>query len=309
MNMVERLRSGFIGLLRLDRRVDEIKINQGRILAEMLVRTEREELRHYEFKVFSQWGEDGILQFLTANLDIKHRTFIEFGVEDFFESNCRFLMMKDFWRGFVIDGSEKNIQRLRSSYFYWQYPLVSRVAFITAENVVELLNESNFDRNLGILSVDIDGVDYFVLARALEHWRPSILVVEYNALFGAHRAVSVPYDSRFQRGQAHFSNVYYGASLPAFAHLASRYGYALVGVNGAGSNAFFVRSDLLNARVRAVQTEDVFRDSSFREGRNTGGTLTLANDAERLRPVRELPLIDVVSGMTFTVGELGAAEE
>ena len=308
MNMIELLKSAIVGLLKIDRRLDEIKINQGRILSEMLVRTERPELRHYEFKVFSQWGEDGILQYLTANLDIRNRTFIEFGVEDFLESNCRFLMMKDFWRGFVIDGSEKNIKRLRSSYFYWRYSLSSKAAFITAENVIELLDESKFDRNLGILSTDIDGVDYFVLQKALEQWRPSILVVEYNALFGAGRAVSVPYNRDFQRTVAHFSNVYYGASLPAFVHLASRYGYALVGVNSAGSNAFFVRTELLNSRVRAVQIEDVFRDSSFREGRDADGTLTLANGAARVRPILGLPVVDVVSGKTLKVGELGADE-
>lgn len=308
MNLIERLKFWIVGLLKIDRRLDEIKINQGRILSEMLVRTERPELHNYEFKVFSQWGEDGILQYLTANLDIRNKTFIEFGVEDFFESNCRFLMMKDIWRGFVIDGSEKNIHRLRNSYFFWQYPLASKVAFITADNINELLDESKFDRNLGILSTDIDGVDYFVLEQALEQWRPSILVVEYNALFGSDRAVSVPYDREFQRRLAHFSNVYYGASLPAFVHLASSFGYSLVGVNGAGSNAFFVRNELLNARVRAVKTEAVFRDSSFREGRDADGTLALANGAARLRPIYELPLVDVVSGEPLKVGELGVAE-
>ena len=66
-------------------------------------------LKDYEFKVFSQWGEDGILQCLTSTIEIPEKTFIEFGVEDFFESNCRFLMMKDNWRGFVMDGSAANM--------------------------------------------------------------------------------------------------------------------------------------------------------------------------------------------------------
>ena len=109
-------------LLQLDRRIDEIKINQGRMLTQMQTPNEAGPLWQYEFKVFSQWGEDGIIQFLVNHLDISHRTFIEFGVEDFSESNCRFLLMKDYWHGFVIDGSEKNMARLRASYFFLAAP-------------------------------------------------------------------------------------------------------------------------------------------------------------------------------------------
>src|SRR5688572_4954960 len=99
---------------KIDRELDDIKINQGRILSELNARKQASPLDAYEFKVFSQWGEDGIIQFLTSSLQIKNRTFIEFGVEDFFESNCRFLLMKDNWSGFVMDGSARNIERLRS---------------------------------------------------------------------------------------------------------------------------------------------------------------------------------------------------
>ena len=104
-------------LLKLDRHTDAIKINQGRILTQMQRPDATKPLWQHEFKVFSQWGEDGIIQFLVNHLNVANRTFIEFGVEDFAESNCRFLLMKDYWSGFVIDGSEKNIARLRASYF------------------------------------------------------------------------------------------------------------------------------------------------------------------------------------------------
>ena len=158
---VRKLYDVTLKLLSLDRRLDEIKINQGLILTELNRHKDSFILSDYEFKVFSQWGEDGILQYLTANIDIRNKTFIEFGVEDFLESNCRFLLMKDVWQGFVIDGSFRNIDRLMASYFYWQYPLSAKAAFVTCENVSELLAESGFDRDIGILSVDIDGVDYF----------------------------------------------------------------------------------------------------------------------------------------------------
>ncbi len=64
----------------------EIKINQGLILTELNRSKESKNIQHYEFKVFSQWGEDRIIQKLIDSIDIENKTFIEFGVEDFSES-------------------------------------------------------------------------------------------------------------------------------------------------------------------------------------------------------------------------------
>lgn len=303
MRRLTRAWRSAMAISKFDRVVDDIKLNQGRILAEMHVSKMSSDLLDHEFRIFSQWGEDGIIQFLVQDLHIANRCFIEFGVEDFSESNCRFLLMKDRWSGFVIDGSRRNIDRLRSSYYYWQYPLQGIQAFITRENIAELVARSGFGAEPGILSVDIDGVDYFVL-ESLGHLRPAILIVEYNAVFGSKRAVTVPYDPKFVRSRKHESNLYYGASLPAFLNLASARGYAFVGVNGAGSNAFFVRRELLRGRVHESSLQTCYRDSTFREGRDASGALSLlAGDARRI-PIAALPLVDVVSGATVTVGDL-----
>lgn len=290
-------------LLQLDRRLDEIKMNQGRMLTNMQRMASPGPLWQHEFKVFSQWGEDGIIQYLVNHLGIKHHTFIEFGVEDFAESNCRFLMMKDQWQGFVIDGSPSNMERLRGSYFYWQHQLNCKASFITRENVSGLLDESGFDKDLGILSVDIDGVDFHVL-EALADWRPAILIVEYNDAFGWERPVSVPYDPAFVRRQKHPSNQYWGANLPAFLHLANARGYALVGTNSVGSNAFFVRRDLLNEQVHEVALSTCVRLASFRDSRGSRGELTFLSGLDRAKAMANLPVIDVVTGQTLVVGDL-----
>ena len=302
---LNRLAEALPRLLQLDRRIDEIKINQGRMLTQMQRPDAAGPLWQYEFKVFSQWGEDGIIQFLVNHLDIAHRTFIEFGVEDFSESNCRFLLMKDYWHGFVIDGSEKNMARLRASYFYWQHQLSCKASFITRENVAALLDESGFDKELGILSVDIDGVDYHVL-EALGQWRPAILVVEYNDAFGTQRPVTVPYDPAFVRRQKHVSNQYWGANLPAFCHLADQRNYALVGINGVASNAFFVRRDLLNEHVREASLVSCSRQASFRDSRGANGGLTFLSGSSRAYAMADMPVVDVVTGQTLTVGALHA---
>lgn len=289
--------------IHLDRRLDEVKINQGRILCELNRSKHSVLLSDYEFKVFSQWGEDGIIQFLTQSLAISNRTFIEFGVEDFFESNCRFLLMKDLWSGFVIDGSPDNIGRLRSAYFYWRHPLQATASFITRENVGDLLDEAGFAKDVGILSIDVDGVDYHLL-EMLDQWRASIVIVEYNSLFGSSRRVTVPYDASFQRNKAHWSNLYWGASLPAFSSLLNDRGYALVGVNSVGSNAFFVRRELLNQRVQETSIAKCFRISTFREGRTEDGQLSLQSATKSGSVIGGLPLLDLESGLTINVSDI-----
>ena len=285
------------------RRDETILINQGRILAHLNEQSNSKILSKYEFKIFSQFGEDGIIQHLIQNLDIKNRTFIEFGVEDFQESNCRFLMMKDLWQGFVIDGSSKNLRTLRDSYFYWQYQLQSTCAFVTKDSVNSLLDSSGFDKNIGILSVDIDGVDYHVL-NSLDNWNPSILIVEYNSVFGKSMAVSVPYKADFVRNEAHHSNQYWGASLAAFTKLANNRGMALVGVTSTGQNAFFVQRALLNDRISEVGVDECFTDMCFRDSRDESGKLTFLSGRDRKSQIKDLPLIDVVTGEELTVGEL-----
>lgn len=300
---LENLFDSIARLTKIGRQLDDVKINQGRILAELNRNKKHKRLDDYEFKVFSQSGEDGIIQYLVSNLEIKNKTFIEFGVEDFYEANCRFLLMKDNWNGFVIDGSSKNIRRLRRSYFCWQYPLQCRAAFITRENVDSILAESGFDSEVGILSVDIDGVDYHVLS-ALKNWKPSILIAEYNAIFGSERAVTVPYDPSFSRTPKHHSNLYYGASLPALLNLVGERGYALVGTNSTGNNAFFVRRNLLNEVVREIALTDCFKESRFRESRDPKGSLTFLDGTARRRCIADMPLVDVVSGQTLRVRDL-----
>lgn len=293
-------------LLKNEERQDSVLVNQGRLLARQNQALRLPNLWDYEFKVFSQWGEDGILQHLTSRLAIRHKTFIEFGVETFHESNCRFLMTKDHWSGFVVDGSQDNMRRLQQSYFYWRSPLRCRAEFLTAENVADVLDESGFKAGLGILSIDIDGNDWHVLKR-LHDWQPDIFIVEYNAVFGRQAAVTVPYHPEFQRSKAHYSNLYYGASLPAFATLLGERGYALVGVNGVGSNAFFVRRQLLNVDVREVSIAECFRDSVFRESRRVDGALSFLSGAARLEQIGDLPLLDVLSGQTLAVRDLVVA--
>lgn len=287
----------FLGprLDRLEQRIDQAAVNQGLILCALDRDNPSPDLRDHEFKVFSQWGEDGIIQFLTRVIEVPNRTFIEFGVGDFSESNCRYLMEKDDWKGFVLDGSGRDIRRLRGFPFFWKHQLEAVEAFLTRENIEGLLARSGFPADLGLLSIDVDGIDYHLL-EAITAFTPRILVCEYNPVFGGERKITVPYDPAFRRTEKHFSNLYFGASLGAIAWLAERKGYALVGTNSTGSNAFFVRRDLVDGRLRALTVGEAYAPSLARESRDRRGALTFVGGEDRLALIRGLPVLEVEKG-------------
>jgi hypothetical protein len=219
-------------------------------------------LRDAEFRVFSQFGDDGIIQYLIHLLEPVEERFIEFGVEDYGESNTRFLLMNDNWTGLVIDGSREHVAHICRQDYHSRHTLTAAHAFVDRSNVNALFRDNGFTGGLGLLSIDIDGNDYWVW-EAIDCVEPVVVVCEYNAVFGASRAVTVPYELTFQRTRAHPSNLYFGASLGALCLLAGRKGFAFVGANSAGNNAYFVRQDrlgplrALRAGVRRFQVPGV----------------------------------------------------
>ncbi len=247
-----------------------------------------------EFRVFSQWGEDGLIRHLVTQVPVPRRIFVEFGVEDYQEANTRFLLANGGWSGLVMDASEANVQAIRRDPLFWQHNLKARQAFVTRENVNQLLAEQGLSGDIGLVSIDIDGNDYWVW-EALTAISPAIVVIEYNARFGPDRAVTVPYDAGFDRAKAHPSMIYYGASLRALWLLGERRGYALVGCNSAGNNAFFVRRDLMSAALAARSPEAAFVAAQFREARGGDGALALLDPAQEAEILRSLPLVDVES--------------
>jgi hypothetical protein len=192
----------------------------------------------------------------------------------------------------VLDADEAAIARLRRSPLSWRHHLKAVTTFITRENINELLQTHGRTGEIGLLSIDVDGNDYWIW-EAITVVQPCIVVVEYNGLFGSERAVTVPYDAGFRRGQAHPSHLYMGASLRALVRLGTRKGYAFVGTNQAGNNAFFVQRERLPQSLPELTVEEGFTAPQFREGRGADGKLTLASAAENALIVQDLPLVEV----------------
>ena len=180
----------------------------GRIEARQCAALGAADLQANEFQVYSQWGEDGIIQHLLRHVPVARKIFIEFGVQDYTESNTRFLLVNDNWAGLVIDGNADDIAFIRRDDIYWRRNLKAVHAFITRENINALFAEHGVSGEIGLLSVDIDGNDYWVW-EAIDSVSPAIVVTEYNSRFGPERAVTVPYDPAFVREKAHHSGIYY----------------------------------------------------------------------------------------------------
>ncbi|MDH5561402.1 MAG: hypothetical protein OEY59_11185 [Deltaproteobacteria bacterium] len=295
---------GKISTYELDKKIDTVLMLQG------LAQVQRVgSLKHIlgvediEFKVYSQWGEDGIIQFLIQHIDLPNKIFVEFGVENYTESSTRFLLKNNNWSGLVIDGSEENYQYIRNDEISWRYELDAICSFITRENINELISSRIKEKEIGLLSVDIDGMDYWVWEE-IDCVEPAIVICEYNSLFGDQLEVVIPYRSDFIRSKAHVSNLYFGASIKAFIRLGKQKGYTFICTNSAGNNAFFVRDDLVNSKLSKLGLSKTFHKSKFREARDSNGQLLLKNTHELIHILNDKEIIDLQNGKNTTIREL-----
>ncbi len=268
--------------------IDELKVLQGRMLANWnnFNNNSPRSIQEKEFKVFSQWGDDGIIQWL-VNVIKTPKTFIEFGVENYRESNTRFLLMNNNWEGMVIDGSEENIRFIRNdiiSYAHHVYPVH---AFITRENINALLSRAPFGRDLGILSIDIDGNDYWVWEK-INVVNPCILILEYNAHFRLNHW-TIPYKDDFVREVNNDRMNYWGASLASLAALSEKKGYDFIGCNSAGNNAYFVRKDL-SGGLPKPSVEEGYEYAKYRETKDSLGMRV--SDRDRLATIAGMPVFN-----------------
>lgn len=245
-----------------------LKVNLGQIQSQLNSgKSLKTDLSEFEFQVFSQFGDDGIIQWLINYLDIPNKTFVEFGVEKYIESNTRFLLFNNNWRGLVIDGEEQNVNYIKNDVVSYLFNLQSLASFITKDNINELISSKGFQKDLGLLSIDIDGNDYWIW-NSLVDINPIIVISEYNAEFGLN-PWTIPYKDDFVWDKV--NNMYYwGTSLTSLCDLADKKGYSFVGCNSHGNNAYFVRNDKMKD-LKKVSPVDGFVKAKFLLSRNAAG--------------------------------------
>jgi hypothetical protein len=222
------------------------------------------ELTDTEFRCFSQNGEDGILLYIFSILGTTNKRVVEIGAGDGIECNSANLIINHGWQGLLLDCDEQNTSRGREFYAKCQDtfadPPTQVACWVTAENVNSLIADTGFAGDVDLLSLDIDGMDYWIW-QAIRCISPRVIILEFNPVWGADRAVSIPYqaDYRIDYGRRPY---YAGASLSAFVKLGREKGYRLVGAQRLGFNSLFVRSGVGEDLLREISPRQCFESNS-----------------------------------------------
>ena len=245
----------------ITRRIDA----QNQLLCEMHTRQLLESspynapgrLERHGFRSFSQNDEDGITQEIFERIGVAPATFVEFGVGDGLQSNSRLLLYRG-GRGLWIEADAEESHKVERAFAaeLASRQLQLRASFITRDNINELIASAELGE-LDLLSVDIDGNDYWIWD-AIDS-RPRVVVIEYNAKFRPPTAWVMAYNERHRWNRSD----YQGASLQSLANLGRKKGYQLVGCSFAGVNAFFVRGDLVRGQFAEPDVAALYNPPRF----------------------------------------------
>jgi hypothetical protein len=200
-----------------------------------------QDLRAYERRVYSPGGEDGIIQEILHRIGVEPRYFVEFGVKSGTECNCARLALQENWLGLFVESDDARFQQLTESYHSsWGVRCIR--ATVSSRNIEHLLADNGAPFNLDVLSIAVDGNDYW-LWNGLNRWRPRLLVIAYNGYFPPSQkwVMQENLEHRWD------GTSYFGASLASLTALARKKGYTLVATESCGRTAFFVRDDLATA--------------------------------------------------------------
>lgn len=287
--------SGLRSLLRppdygtMQKRLVRLERNQRRLFAalhaESLVeQDQRAGLRSHEFQALTENGEAGILLYLFSRIGAPTRRAIEFGTGDVIKCNTANLVIHFGWSALLVDGAADCVEGARRFFASPDEACVGSAtcvqAWLARDSINELFREHGFTGEIDLLSVDVDGIDYW-LWQAIDSVAPRVVVAEYNSSLGPDLALTAKYEPRFSRYALHPFGWHHGASLAALAKLGSEKGYVLVGCESMGHNAFFVRRDLAEGHFRALTPQEAFYPNARR--------LRVASHEAQLESLRNLP--------------------
>jgi len=249
------------------RKFDDIKIQKGQLFEKYLDNNLKniKKLEQAYFKVFSQDNEDGIIQYLLKSFELETVKFVEIGTQDYSESNTRYIFETRQCEGLIIDPFPDLEKKINSFLRIWKNKLSIHNEFINAENINKVLKNYSFEKNIDVFSIDIDGIDYWVL-NSLPSKISKIFIVEYNPFFGAKKEISVPNIKNFERLKYDPTGFCFGASLKAIIKLMEQKGYVFVGTNRLNVNSFFVLKELIgkiNIQLPDLNNLDEFTDSKI----------------------------------------------
>jgi hypothetical protein len=270
-------------------------LGQSAILASRQSYFKVKNLWDAEVKVYSQWGEDGILDYICELIELAKPRVLEIGAGNFLECNSRFIA--EFRNASVVAvDARADLLNAPLHSLKWKNHIELVNEWITPDNINSIIEFAEQNMNsVDIFSLDLDGNDYWILESAnLSQFK--IVVVEYNALFGSSYEVTVPRNDRFERHKQHASGLYYGASLKAFVELLEHKGFIFIGTNRSCVNAFFIKKNLRsNFETLKIHDLDKYVDSTIRESRDSFGKLSFLAGIDRNIAIESLPLWNIAS--------------
>lgn len=270
-------------------------LGQSAILASRQSYFKVKNLWDAEVKVYSQWGEDGILDYICELIELAKPRVLEIGAGNFLECNSRFIA--EFRNASVVAvDARADLLNAPLHSLKWKNHIELVNEWITPDNINSIIEFAEQNMNsVDIFSLDLDGNDYWILESAnLSQFK--IVVVEYNALFGSSHEVTVPRNDRFERHKQHASGLYYGASLKAFVELLEHKGFIFIGTNRSCVNAFFIKKNLRSKfETLKIHDLDKYVDSTIRESRDSFGKLSFLAGIDRNIAIESLPLWNIAS--------------
>jgi len=306
MLKIKKIIKSIISVLKNQRELDNIKIQLAKkFFFDLRLNIKNiKEIEQVFYKVFSQNDEDGIIQYLLYSLNIKNPKFVEIGTENYSESNTRYIYETSCCDGLIIDG-HKNLKEEISKYLpLYQGNLKIYNNFIEPETITEILKKNNFDKDLDIFSIDIDGVDYWVI-KELPDKISKIFIAEYNPYFGPDLEITVPNIKNFNRTNYHYSNLCWGSSLKAIIDVLKKKGFSFIGVNNLKNNAFFVLNEYSNliSLNQAKQNLSAYTDAKYREGRDKSNKLTYHSPEDVINIIANCEIIDLKDNQKKKISE------
>jgi len=248
-----------------------------------------------DYKVFSQNGEDGIIDYLLHSLKIDKPKFVEIGIGDYSECNTRFLFERTSPKGLVVDCIEDLKIKVSKNVKLWRADITILEKFISSKNINLILKKYGFDKNIDLFSLDVDGIDYWILKELPRNFS-KIAIIEFNSTFGSEKEVTVPYKENFDRSKYHYSNLCYGASLKAINNIMKKKGFIFIGTNLHRINAFFVSKKYISKiGLRIPKNKDLkkYVDSNIRESRSKNNLLNYLSGDKKIQIIKDCEIIDL----------------
>lgn len=244
-----------------------ILTNQYRLMKKLLKPKEMPKLSDVGFSLNSQFEEDGLLLYIFSLINTTNKRVVEICAGSGNECMATNLIINHDWEGLLFDGDEENVRKGKA--YFAQYkstkfkPPKYIHAWITKDNINQLISENGFTGRVDLLSLDIDGIDYYLM-QAIEVIKPRVIICETHNIIPDNLSLTIPYQANFNHLSGPHPD-FMGVSLLAMKKLLSKKGYRLIGANRYGFNTIFMASGVGEKYFRAVTIKSVHANSFTQE--------------------------------------------